>query len=88
MPAFAPWLRPLLPLDFAEGVEDVVDVGFVLAVVLVLAVDEVSVFRVQVTGLALLSMSTLKVPLRAYGGPKPTAGWRESSKWQLNGSSA
>lgn len=50
MPAFAPWLRPLLPPDFvpaedfAEGVEDVVDVGLVLAVVLVLAADEVAVF--------------------------------------------
>ena len=50
MPAFTPWLRPLLPLefvpavDFAEGVEDVVDVGLMLAVVPVLAADEVPVF--------------------------------------------
>lgn len=62
--------------------------GFVLAFVPVLAVDEFPVFWLQVTGLALLSIATLKVPLMAKGGPSPTAGWGESSKWQLNGSSA
>ena len=45
--------------------EDAVDGGFVLALVLVLAVDAVAVFWLQVTGLALLSIATLKVPLRA-----------------------
>ena len=94
----------LLLLGCASAVEvdvaeDVVDSGFGsvgdvgvsevgLGVVLVLAVDGLPVFRLQVTGLALLSMATLKVPLRAKGGPRPTAGSRESSKWQLNGSSA
>lgn len=62
---------------------DAVDSGFVLG--FVLAVDEFPVFWLHVTGLVLLSIATLKVPLMAYGGPSPTAGWRESSKWQLNG---
>ena len=63
-----------------EGVGDAVDSGSELAFVPVLAVDELPVFWLQVTGLALLSIATLKVPLRAKGGPNPTAGWRESSK--------
>lgn len=48
-----------------EGVEDAADGGVVLALVPVLAVGEAAVFWLQVTGVALLSMATLKVPLRA-----------------------
>ena len=94
IPIFAPWLRPLLPLFVVpavvleEGVGDAVVSGLVLTFVPVVAVDEFPVFWLQVTGLALLSIATLNVPLRAKGGPNPTAGLGESSKWQLNGSSA
>lgn len=48
-----------------EGVGEPVESGFVLTFVPVLAVDELPVFWLQVTGLALLSIATLKVPLRA-----------------------
>ena len=44
---------------------DAADSGSELAFVLVLAVDEFPVFWLQVTGLALLSIATSKVPLRA-----------------------
>lgn len=97
MPIFAPWLRPLLPgvgvlavelEEEEEEVGDAVDSGFVLAFEAVLVVGGLPVLWVQNIGFSLLWIATLKVPLMAKGGPKPTAAWRESSKWQLNGSSA
>ena len=96
MPIFAPWLRPLLPgvcvlaveLEEEEEVGDAVDSRFVLAFEAVLVVGGLPVLWVQNIGFSLLWIATLKVPLMAKGGPKPTAAWRESSKWQLNGSSA
>ena len=95
MPIFAPRLRPLLPLAGVPAVEleeeevgDVVVSGFVLAFEAVLVVGGLPVLWVQNIGFSLLWIATLKVPLMAKGGPKPTAAWRESSKWQLNGSSA
>lgn len=48
-----------------EGVGDAVDSGSVLAFVPVLAVDGLPVFWLQVTGFAVLSIATLKVPLMA-----------------------